>query len=183
MDGYPAGSLDHNVPFLVVAGLSGPSSSEASADTDSSDQAILVESEIPCVEGKDAEVLVSYLASVDGRRPPWSARSKDKLYKYRVKTVGRVRNILLWLAQILTLYSRAISHRDERVSQEIPRKRSPPQSSIRPFLLSLRLRPSTRMVSSTRDGFISIKSMCQACFYAFTLSPQIRHSLLFTTTN
>jgi trafficking protein particle complex subunit 11 len=96
MDGYPDGSLEHNVPLLVVAGLAG-SSADASHQSDSVDQGVLIHSDFPAIEGRDAEVLQSYLAGVDGRRPPWNARIKDKPYKFRVKTVDRVGIARLWL--------------------------------------------------------------------------------------
>ena len=166
MDGYPAGSLDHNVPFLVAAGLSSPSATEDSSDNDSTDQGILVESEIPCVEGKDAEVLGSYLASVDGRRPPWNARSKDRPYKYRVKMVGRVGDLFLDAIQLLTFCSHTVSHHDERAFRETLKTLYLRQFCIRRFHPSRRRPPFTQMASSIQLGFTSTKSMCQAFIYA-----------------
>lgn len=84
MDGYPAGSLDHNVPFLVASGLS-----SSSLETDESHGGIL-KSEMPCIEGANADVLHTYLNSIDATQPPWTQSDKSAPYRYRVVSVGRV---------------------------------------------------------------------------------------------
>ena len=46
MDGYPAGSLDHNVPLLVASGLNA-ALPELQLEGDLKDQGILLKSELP----------------------------------------------------------------------------------------------------------------------------------------
>ena len=87
MDGYPPGSLDHNVPFLVASGLSSSSSPEPQKE----DGGTTLQSDMPCLEGENARVLHDYLQSIDGTQPPWNLKDKKTPYRYRVASIGRVR--------------------------------------------------------------------------------------------
>ena len=88
MDGYPPGSLDHNVPFLVASGLS---SSPSPAEPKGED-GVTLKSDMPCLEGVNADVLHAYLQGIDATRPPWTQRDPKAPYRYRVASVGRVRH-------------------------------------------------------------------------------------------
>ena len=89
MDGYPAGSLDHNVPFLVVSGLN-DATPELPLDDELKDQAILLRSELPTLETKEAKVLEEYFEEVDDRGKSWVGVQRDEPYRFRIKTIGRV---------------------------------------------------------------------------------------------
>lgn len=89
MDGYPAGSLDHNVPFLVAAGLNAEMN-ELPLNNELKDQGILLRSELPPLEGKEASVLAQYFKEVDAQGKSWSGVTKDDGHRFRIKTLGRV---------------------------------------------------------------------------------------------
>lgn len=90
MDGYPPGSLDHNVPFLVASGLS--SSPPAEEASKGQDKGGVLRSEMPCLEGENADVLHKYLQSINATLPPWAHGDTKTPYRYRVASVGRVMN-------------------------------------------------------------------------------------------
>lgn len=88
MDGYPAGSLDHNVPLLVASGLSSkPPVLELEGEL--KDQGILLESELPPLGSKEAEVLGAYFEELDAQGASWTSLSREEPYQFRIKLVGR----------------------------------------------------------------------------------------------
>jgi hypothetical protein len=91
MEGYPKGSLDHNVPFLLVSGLSSSGTDELLEQHEWNEQGTDVASGMPAISSREAEELHRYFSGLDSRQPPWSGRDKDKLYRFRALTVGRVR--------------------------------------------------------------------------------------------
>lgn len=84
MDGYPGASLDHNIPLIFVTGLTSELAPELQ------EQAILIRSELPPVEGRDAEAVWKYFLSVDASDAPWNGRDTGRAYRFRVRTAGRV---------------------------------------------------------------------------------------------
>lgn len=89
MDGYPTASLDHNVPFLVAAGLNNLTN-ELPLSAELKDQSILLRSELPSLERKEAEVLSQYFSEIDASAKSWSGFGKDESYRFRITTLGRV---------------------------------------------------------------------------------------------
>ncbi|CAI0653414.1 unnamed protein product [Colletotrichum noveboracense] len=89
MDGYPVGSLDHNIPHIVLAGLTSAPAKELPLSAELRDQAILLRSELPSLETPDAESLRDYIVRQDGRNQPWNGRDSGKPYKLRVTVAGR----------------------------------------------------------------------------------------------
>ncbi|GKT46403.1 trafficking protein particle complex subunit 12 [Colletotrichum spaethianum] len=89
MDGYPVGSLDHNIPHIVVAGLTSDPTRDLPLNAELRDQALLLRSELPSVESQDAEALIEYIVRQDGRNHPWNGRDSGKPYKLRVTVAGR----------------------------------------------------------------------------------------------
>ncbi|KAH7312383.1 Gryzun, putative trafficking through golgi-domain-containing protein [Stachybotrys elegans] len=87
MEGYPLGSLEHNVPLIVVSGLSA-TAAEQEQDGDTKGGVVL-RSDIPPLETREADVLGEYLQSIDARGRSWSAAAREGAYKFRVKSVGR----------------------------------------------------------------------------------------------
>jgi trafficking protein particle complex subunit 11 len=93
MEGYPAGSLEHNVPLIVVSGLSAEA---ASSEQDvAAKGGVVLQSDIPPLETREAEVLEEYLQSIDARGRSWSAAAKEGTYKFRIKSVRRVCTAIL----------------------------------------------------------------------------------------
>jgi hypothetical protein len=90
MDGYPLGSLDHNVPLLVASGLVSAPPRELGLSAELNEQAIPIRSDLPPLDGKAAKVLASYLGDVDSRQDAWNGRDTGNGYKFRVMTTGRV---------------------------------------------------------------------------------------------
>ncbi|KAH6981964.1 Gryzun, putative trafficking through golgi-domain-containing protein [Ilyonectria sp. MPI-CAGE-AT-0026] len=88
MDGYPAGSLDHNVPFLVAAGLN-TETNELPLNAELRDQGILLRSELPPLESKEAEVLGQYFAEIDAQGKSWSGVEREEPHRFRIRTLGR----------------------------------------------------------------------------------------------
>lgn len=87
MDGYPLGSLDHNVPLLVVSGLSSSHDQPEKVNG----EGVLLRSDLPPLEGKEASFLESYFERVNERGKSWTVVTREEPYRVRVKTVGRVR--------------------------------------------------------------------------------------------
>lgn len=90
MDGYPLGSLDHNVPYLIVTGFNSSSPAELPQDAGLQEQGILFRSEQPPIETREAKVLQSYLGEIDEDGRSWAGVRREEPYRFRVKTVGRV---------------------------------------------------------------------------------------------
>ena len=90
MNGYPEGSLEHNVPFIVASGLNA-TANELPLAQELRDNAILIKSELPPLESREADVLEAYFEQVDKKSHTWKGLSKDDSYRFRIKTLGRVR--------------------------------------------------------------------------------------------
>ncbi|OAA70247.1 hypothetical protein ISF_02221 [Cordyceps fumosorosea ARSEF 2679] len=88
MDGYPLGSLDHNVPLLVFSGLTS-TSSEVELDASLREEAVLLRSDLPPLDSKEAELLAQHFEDVDSEGQSWRGVSRDEPYRLRIKTVGR----------------------------------------------------------------------------------------------
>ncbi|KAM0542465.1 hypothetical protein ACHAPJ_012775 [Fusarium lateritium] len=88
MDGYPTGSLDHNVPLLVAAGLNSETN-ELPLSAELKDQSILLRSEIPPIEGKEVEVLAQYFKDIDASAKSWSVFERNEQYRFRIRATGR----------------------------------------------------------------------------------------------
>ncbi|RKL26708.1 hypothetical protein BFJ72_g13575 [Fusarium proliferatum] len=88
MDGYPTGSLDHNVPLLVAAGLNSETN-ELPLSAELKEQSILLRSELPPIGGGEAEVLAEYFKDVDASAKSWSAFERNEPYRFRIRTTGR----------------------------------------------------------------------------------------------
>lgn len=91
MDGYPRGSLDHNVPFLVVSGLGTSPAKPVPVDPELRERGILVRSELSAVDTREAKILLRFIQEADATDLPWQPRDDPKKFKFKVKTVGRVR--------------------------------------------------------------------------------------------
>ncbi|XDG05786.1 hypothetical protein ABKA04_005401 [Annulohypoxylon sp. FPYF3050] len=89
MDDYPAGSLDHNVPFLVVSGLSNAPIKPTITDPGLREQAVLVRSEIPPIESREAKIILRCIQERDATDLPWNSQDPSKRYKFKIKPIGR----------------------------------------------------------------------------------------------
>lgn len=89
MNGYPEGSLEHNVPFIVASGLNA-TANELPLPEQLRDNAILIKSELPPLESKEADVLEAYFEEVDKKSYSWKGVAKDEPYRFRIRTIGRV---------------------------------------------------------------------------------------------
>ncbi|OTB14491.1 hypothetical protein K445DRAFT_62497 [Daldinia sp. EC12] len=89
MDDFPAGSLDHNVPFLVVSGLSNSSTKVSLPDPSLREQGVLVRSELPPIESREAKIILRCIQEKDATSLPWNSRDTSRKYKFKIGTVGR----------------------------------------------------------------------------------------------
>ncbi|KAI3321223.1 Gryzun, putative trafficking through golgi-domain-containing protein [Xylariaceae sp. AK1471] len=89
MDGYPPGSLDHNVPFLVVSGLSTSPTTPLLTDPELRERGILVRSELSPVDTREARIILRFIQEADATNLPWQSRDGARRYKFKVKTIGR----------------------------------------------------------------------------------------------
>ncbi|KXH65455.1 hypothetical protein CNYM01_09965 [Colletotrichum nymphaeae SA-01] len=89
MDGYPVGSLDHNIPHIVIAGLTSSPAKALPLNAELRDQALLIRSELPSIESPNAEALKDYIVRQDGRNHPWNGKDSGKPYRLRVAVAGR----------------------------------------------------------------------------------------------
>ncbi|KAM3453200.1 hypothetical protein MY3296_003963 [Beauveria thailandica] len=88
MDGYPLGSLDHNVPLIVFSGLTS-TSPEIELDATLQEGAALLRSDLPPLDSKEAELLEQHFGHVDSEGQSWTGVSREEPYRLRIKTVGR----------------------------------------------------------------------------------------------
>ncbi|KAI1416591.1 Gryzun, putative trafficking through golgi-domain-containing protein [Hypoxylon sp. FL1857] len=89
MDDYPAGSLDHNVPFLFVSGLSSASTKSALTDPVLREQGALVRSELPPIESREAKIILRCIREKDATNLPWNSRDTSRRYKFKIRAIGR----------------------------------------------------------------------------------------------
>ena len=90
MDEYPAHSLDHNIPLLVTLGLAQGTSANSELGPDLKEQAILIRSDVPTVEGDHAAALLKYIQDGDASKLEWNGRDTSRRYKFKIKAAGRV---------------------------------------------------------------------------------------------
>ncbi|KFA76803.1 hypothetical protein S40288_03033 [Stachybotrys chartarum IBT 40288] len=88
MEGYPLGSLDHNVPLLVAFGLHA-NTAKSPHDGASTEQGILLRSDVPSLDTREAQALDEYFKEVDAAGKSWSAAARQEPYRFRIKSVGR----------------------------------------------------------------------------------------------
>ncbi|KAG5925557.1 hypothetical protein E4U42_004182 [Claviceps africana] len=88
MEGYPQGSLDHNVPFLVASGLN---DAEPHLDLagELGSQGLVVKSDLPPLDTRESQLLDKYFREIDSRGSSWTVVPRDEPYRLRIKTVGR----------------------------------------------------------------------------------------------
>ena len=91
MDEYPAGSLDHSVPFLLTLGVSARTSHGAQLSAALKEQAVLVRSDLAPLDTDQALALLRYIQARDASQLPCSGRETARRYRFRVKTAERVR--------------------------------------------------------------------------------------------
>ncbi|RCI15767.1 hypothetical protein L249_2754 [Ophiocordyceps polyrhachis-furcata BCC 54312] len=90
MDGYPAGCLDHNAPFIVVSGLSAQQQQpEPQSGVGLEDGRLLLRSSLPLLDDRLSAFLVKYFAQVDAHGMSWTTVSRQEPYRFRIKTVDR----------------------------------------------------------------------------------------------
>lgn len=89
MEGYPLGSLDHNVPLMVAFGLH-TNTVKSPHDGASTEQGILLRSDVPSLDTREAQALDEYFKEVDAAGKSWSAAARQEPYRFRIKSVGRV---------------------------------------------------------------------------------------------
>lgn len=89
MDGYPLGSLDHSVPFIVASGLSSESN-ESNIDPSLRDGNIILRSGLPPLNTREARFLTEHFAEVDENGKSWTTLAREETYRLRIQSVGRV---------------------------------------------------------------------------------------------
>lgn len=94
MDDYPAGSLDHNLPLLVVSGLSTVPTKPLLTDPALKEQSVLIRSELPPVDSREAKTILRYIQEADATGLPWNGQETSKKYKFKIKAVGRVCSVI-----------------------------------------------------------------------------------------
>ncbi|KAL1898210.1 hypothetical protein Sste5346_003616 [Sporothrix stenoceras] len=100
MDAYPAYSLTQNIPLLVTVGL--PTANDSADDTNAwtldaelKDQATLLRSELPVLDGEPVTEFSRYISTGDVSGPvpsgtqKWRGRATSQRYRFRIRTAGR----------------------------------------------------------------------------------------------
>lgn len=90
MDEYPAGSLDHAIPFLLTLGTRTGTAHDPALSAALKEQAVLIRSELPALESDQAHALLRYIQERDASRLPCNGRDVSRKYRFRVKTAERV---------------------------------------------------------------------------------------------
>jgi trafficking protein particle complex subunit 11 len=91
MDDYPRSSLDHNIPLLVTLGLPHDPTDDVVLDGALKETAVLLRSELPTVDGHEAEALLKYIQDGDASDWPWNKQEGLRKYKFKIRTAGQVR--------------------------------------------------------------------------------------------
>jgi hypothetical protein len=91
MDEYPAGSLDHSIPFLLTLGTRTNTPYESGLSAVLKEQAVLIRSELPPLESDQAHALLRYIQDRDASQIPCNGRdASERKYRFRIKTAERV---------------------------------------------------------------------------------------------
>lgn len=102
MDDYPPGSLDHNVPLLVVSGLTTGPTKPLLTDPDLKERSTLIRSELAPVDSREAKAILRYIQERDASSLPWNPQAHSKTYRFRIKTIGRVCHVFYpWFMKLL----------------------------------------------------------------------------------
>lgn len=91
MNKYPAGSLDHNVPLLLVSGLGAGPTKPLLTDPHLKKHGILIRSELPPVDSREARSILHYIQETDATHLAWNTKDTSKKHRFKIKTIGRVR--------------------------------------------------------------------------------------------
>ncbi|KAK0628924.1 Gryzun, putative trafficking through golgi-domain-containing protein [Bombardia bombarda] len=89
MDEYPAGSLDHTIPFLLALGVSASSTFDSALSPALKEQASLIRSSLPTLETDQAHALLDYIQDRDASQLPCNGRESERRYRFRVRTAER----------------------------------------------------------------------------------------------
>ncbi|KAI0204569.1 Gryzun, putative trafficking through golgi-domain-containing protein [Astrocystis sublimbata] len=89
MDAYPPGTLDHNVPFLIVSGLGTTPAKGLPLDKELRERGILVRSELPPIDTREARVILRLIQEADASNRPWRPRDGAKRHSFRITPIGR----------------------------------------------------------------------------------------------
>ncbi|KAH6842862.1 Gryzun, putative trafficking through golgi-domain-containing protein [Chaetomium sp. MPI-CAGE-AT-0009] len=90
MDDYPAGSLDHSIPFLLTLGTRTGAPYDPGLSAALKEQAVLIRSELPPLESDQAHALLRYIQDRDASQIPCNGRdASGRKYRFRIKTAER----------------------------------------------------------------------------------------------
>lgn len=160
MDGFPSGSLDHNVPLLLVSGLSTGSTKPLLTDPTLKEQSILIRSELAPVDNREAKSILRYIRETDASDLPWNSWDISRKYKFKVKPIGR---------------EFVLPPRRARLPEDFDAPLSPPvlHSPFSPLSPGSTLYPDglidTRWLQKHQSF---IPSVC-LCFYSLTTDPTL----------
>ena len=110
MDEYPAYTLGHNIPLLVTFGIPPRSGEELSISPELKEQATLLRSNLPPLEGELAQALRQHVEARDAWDLPWNNRDSARKYKFKVRVASRV----CWDPAFAVVPSQA-DHRNSRI--------------------------------------------------------------------
>ncbi|KAI0864475.1 Gryzun, putative trafficking through golgi-domain-containing protein [Xylaria cubensis] len=89
MDGYPRGSLDYNIPYLIVSGLGTNPTKIPPTDPELRERGILVRSELPSIDTREARAILRFIQEADASSLPWKSRDGAKRHKFKIRAIGR----------------------------------------------------------------------------------------------
>ncbi|KAK4158388.1 trafficking protein particle complex subunit 11 [Chaetomidium leptoderma] len=90
MDEYPAGSLDHSVPFLLTLGTKTGTTYDSGLSAVLKEQGVLIRSDLQPLESDQAHALLRYIQDRDACQLSCNARDMAaRKYRFRIKTAER----------------------------------------------------------------------------------------------
>ncbi|KAH8666677.1 Gryzun, putative trafficking through golgi-domain-containing protein [Xylariales sp. PMI_506] len=89
MDEYPTGSLDHNVPLLVVSGLTNIPPKPLLTDPAFKEESVAIRSELSPVDGREAKAILHHIQASDATDLPWNTGDAERKHRFKVRAVGR----------------------------------------------------------------------------------------------
>jgi hypothetical protein len=84
MDGYAPAFVAHNLPFIVISGLS------TSDGEENGQSGVQISSEIPPVNTEDGRTILRHFREGDASDLAWNGREHVGRNKFKIKIVSRV---------------------------------------------------------------------------------------------
>ncbi|KAG9248381.1 Gryzun, putative trafficking through golgi-domain-containing protein [Calycina marina] len=164
MEGYAPAFVAHNVPFMVVSGLS-PSENFGS---DAGQQCCQITSEIPLINNGESQAFLKLFQERDGGQLSWNSKEYNGRNKFKIKVVGREYNLPPRMAQLHAPSARLSNSRDLS-----PMPRPTAHSPLSPLTPDSALFPDGLIDPEWISKHQNLVPSVFVSFYKFTSDPNL----------